>query len=203
VLASRILEYQKNKNDRSFFLLGRIYFVLGDIPKAIQNFDKAISLNLNSKEYYYGRGLAFGFAPDFFQKDAIKDFEKYIELDNLEYAQTGYHAYGAWAGYNDLAWIFFKQGSFQKSLETTKLGLEISNLNPWLLNLAGANLVELDDCKAALTYFNQAETNIKEVSTEEFGEAYSGDDSSSWENGKNGLQTTIQENRKKCEKSPH
>jgi tetratricopeptide (TPR) repeat protein len=199
LLAVKVLEYNDRKDHSSFFLLGRMYFVLGDIPKSLQNFDKAIELNPNIKEYYYGRGLAYGFAPDFFQKDSAKDFEKYIELDNLEYERTQRHAYGAWAAYNDLAWIYFKMGNFKRSLEITNSGLDISSYNPWLLNLAGANLVELGNCKEALRYFNQAEVNIQEISTKEFGEAYSGDDENTWENGKSSLRNTILENKEKCQ----
>ena len=199
--AINILEFNKNKNDTTFFLLGRIYFVKGDLPKSVQQYDKAIEINPNVKEYYYGRALAYSFASKELLPFASKDFEKYLTMDEEDFKKTGMHAYGAWAGYNDLAWTYYLQKDFKKAEETVKNGLKISGSNAWLLNMYGAILIEQDKCKEALPKLKEAKKLINKTSVEKYGEAYSGDDSKIWSKGKESMEAVINENINYCQKT--
>lgn len=208
-LAIRVLEFNRGRpqaapSDKTtlattHFLLGRLYFVDGQLYKSVQNYSKAIELNPDEKVYYYGRGLSLGFASPIFYSDAESDFKKYIELDNLEFQKSGFHAFGAWAGYNDLAWIHFLQGNFDEAEKVSRAGLEISNLNPWLSNMLGVILLEKNSCDEALVHLSNAKNLIRSIKSEQFGEAYSGDKPDFWELGKEEMEKTINENLKLCQ----
>lgn len=202
--AVKLLEISKSKNPNDFetyFLLGRVYFIKGQLFESLISFNKAIELNPGYKESYYGRGLTYGFASPIYYPKAILDFQKYIEIDNLESQKSGQHAYGAWAGYNDLAWIYYMSGDFINAEETAKKGLILGgDDNPWLGNTLGAALVELDRCKEAITYLENAKKSLAKISVQDFGEAYSGDSPGLWSDGKNQMQNTIEENLVICKK---
>lgn len=183
-----------------YFLLGRVLFVENRLKESIKNYSYAIEINPEHKESYYGRGLSYGFSSPIYLKDAENDFQKYIDLDNEEFKKSGHHAYGAWAGYNDLAWIYFLQGEFEKSVSTSKLGLEIAHDSPWLLNMLASSLISQNRCGEALPYLEKALTKSNQISVEEFGEAYSGDNRSLWSGGLANMQKTILENIELCNK---
>lgn len=203
-LAIKVLEFPDQKNAQTYFLLGRIYFVEGNLPKAIQQFDKAIGLDSSVKEYYYGRALSYAFTSKDLLPYASQDFEKYLSMDEENFKKTGRRAYGAWAGYNDLAWTYYLQKDFKKAEEAVKAGLEISGSNAWLLNMYGSILIEEDRCGEALPKLKQAQKLISKTTTEKYGEAYSGDNSKFWGQGKDSMESMIIENIKYCENTfPH
>lgn len=188
-----------NSDFETFFLLGRVLFVENKLAESTLNFTKAIELNPEFKEAYYGRGLAFGFSSSIFLSSAEEDFKKYIEIENKEFEQTGRRAYGAWAGYNDLAWIHFLQGDFDKAEKVTRAGLEISNFNPWLSNMLGATLLEKGNCREAKIHLKNASDQANVITAEQFGEAYSGDHSDFYPAGLKSMRETIEENLEKCD----
>jgi tetratricopeptide (TPR) repeat protein len=194
---------QDNNSNKNFgftnlYLLGRIYFVEGNLEKSADYYTKNILINPGHKESYYGRGLSYGFMGKYFINNAKADFSKYIELEQEEFSRTGRHAYGAWAGYNDLAWIYFLEGDFKKSEEVARDAIEFSLNNPWLLNTLGASLASQNKCDEAPMYLKMAEESINQVTIEEFGQAYSGDSKSIWPLGKEQLKNSILENQKIC-----
>lgn len=201
-LAIKVLELPKDKDAKTYFLLGRLYFVENDVYKSIKYFTKSIEINPNVKEVYYGRGLSYGFASPIFYNDAEKDFKKYIEIDNQEYEKSGRHAYGAWAGYNDLSWIYFLQGEFDQAEKVSIEGMKISGMNPWLYNMLGVLALEKGNCADATIYFNNAEDILKSISSENFGEAYSGDSPDFWAIGKAQMEKTIRDNQGACSTFP-
>ena len=198
--AIKILEYlpEKKRDFQTYFLLGRLYFVTNNLPDSIQNYSKSIAINPDFKENYYGRGLAFGFASPVFYSDAEDNFKKYIEIDNQNFIETGKHAYGAWAGYNDLAWIYFMEGNFDDSINTAEAGLKIGYNSPWLLNMLGTSLLAQQKCGEAKKYLDQAKKEMEKISVGQFGEAYSGDSPDFWIQGKEQMQKTINENLQLC-----
>lgn len=199
-LAIKFLEFPERKNDKTFSLLGRIYFIKGDLAKSVQQYDKAIEMNPNIKEYYYGRGLAYAFASKKLLPNATYDFEKYIEMDNQDYVDTGKHAYGAWAGYNDLAWSYYLLRDFKKAEETVLNGLKISGSNAWLLNMHGAILIEEERCNEATPKLEKALELIRSTTVDKYGEAYSGDNPNTWSRSKGNMENIISDNLETCRK---
>lgn len=201
-VAERILTNSVQKNYYTYYLLGRINFVQNDLTESIAYFNKTINENPTFKEGYYGRGLAYGFYSPIFLPDAAVDFQKYIDIDEEEFSKDGYHAYGAWAAYNDLAWIFFLQGEFIKAEETARKGLKISGTNPWLFNMLAVSLIEQSRCNEAKLYLELADKSASSISVKEFGEAYSGDSPIFWEKGRESMLKTIKDNIKLCQTFP-
>jgi tetratricopeptide (TPR) repeat protein len=202
-LALRILYFLETNNNTNFytyFLKGRIHFVEGEYYESIENYTKAIELNNSYKESYYGRGLNYGFVGGQFLPLAEEDFKKYIELDNILFEKTGYHAYGAWAGYNDLAWIYFLMNDFKKQEEVARKGISFSSSNPWLLNTLGVALLAQEKCTEAAPYLENAKKFINETSVKEFGEAYSGDKREFWSYGLESMKGVIVDNLETCKK---
>jgi len=190
-----------NEDFETYFLLGRVYFVENNLSESIKNYTKAIELNPDFKENYYGRGLAYGFASPIFYTNAEEDFKKYIDIDNANFKNTGRHAYGAWAGYNDLSWIYFLEGDFENSEIAARDGLKISGSNPWLKNMLGTALLAQKKCDEAKDYLEDAKKLIQDTTSKEFGEAYSGDKPELWAVGKKQMENTIIENLKTCEEN--
>jgi tetratricopeptide (TPR) repeat protein len=182
------------------FLQGRIYFVENKLSESVESYTKSLKQNPNHKESYYGRGLAYGFMDEIFLEDAEKDFKKYIELENEEFKKTNQHSYGAWAGYNDLAWLQFIQGKYDEAQKTTLNGLKISDFNPWLRNTLAAILIEEGDCKEAKKQLSIAKLQANSITSTQFGEAYSGDHPSTYEDGLRNMLKTIDENINICGK---
>ena len=201
-LATNILQniYDSKKDYYTYFLLGRIYFVKNDLSKSIENYNLSLKLanenNIVFKEIYYGRGLTFGFLGPIFYTDAQADFEKYIELENLQNRPS----YGAWAGYNDLSWIHFLKGNFLESEMVAKQGLEISPENPWLLNMLSVALIEQNKCVEVYPLIQKAKNLAEKMEPNEFGEAYSGDNKNWWNKGLKEMKKTINENMWLCAK---
>lgn len=204
-LAIWFLEKSKNKNNQDYytsFLLGRVYFVEGNLSNSIKNYTDSIELDKEHKESYYGRGLAYGFSSPIFYTDAIKDFQTYIDMDNEEFQETGQHAYGAWAGYNDLAWVYYLIGDFKKAEGVARAGLEITQSNPWLSNMLGAILLEQHRCDEAIESLKQADLLLGAINKDQFGEAYSGDNPKNWGPGKEDMAKTIKANLELCKSFP-
>lgn len=65
------------KLEDKYLCRGHLYYKLGKIERAIQDFDKVIELEPNYKDAYYSRGLIYYKQQKYEQ--AIKDFEKYLQ----------------------------------------------------------------------------------------------------------------------------
>ena len=86
------------------------YYTLGisqadnerDYDKAIISFNKAINLNNNMAEAYFGRGSVYNLKG--FHAEAIKDLEKSIQLGFVLAA-------------NNLAWIYFDIGNYTAAIQ--------------------------------------------------------------------------------------
>lgn len=199
IIVLKILHKDNNTDFKTFFLLGRIYFVEGELQESINNYIKAIELEPKYKESYYGRGLSYGFSGNKYLIQAQNDFEKYIELEEEEFRKSGRRAYGAWAGYNDLAWIHFLKGDFAAQEKTAREGLEISAYNPWLQNILGVALLAQKKCVEAKPHLESAKKLLDNTSVEKFGEAYSGDDQTFWKLGLEKMKKVIGENLEICQ----
>ena len=125
-LAKILLNNDTDEDNYKYYLLGRINFIDGSLLTSIDDYNQAVKINPDFKEIYYGLGLDYGFLGKLFLDDALINFQKYVDLEKLEFQKTGTHAYGAWAGYNDLAWIYFQQEKLKEAKEVLNSGLSFS-----------------------------------------------------------------------------
>ncbi len=109
--------------------LARINFLAGNFSDALLEINKQIEIHGDgSMSPYYVRGLIYGFMNEY--EKAEKDFLIFAEWDE-----------GNWAVYNDLAWIYFKNGDYEKAEQISRKGLGFDPNNPWLLNSYGVSLM--------------------------------------------------------------
>ena len=88
VLFSYLIEKEPERLPFAYYNRGTIYHATGQSKKAIEDFDKAISLRPSYHEAYYNRGTAFAMTGQF--NKAIQDFNKAISL-NPSYPQAYYN----------------------------------------------------------------------------------------------------------------
>lgn len=160
--------YQEVINeDPSFYLahfqLARIYFIQGKPALAMDHIRTTLKLQPDFKQGYYLYGLISGFSDN--TTEAIYGFEEYMKRDDFN-----------WAGYNDLAWVYFRSGRFEKSLELAKKGLEKSPGNAWLLNMQGLSLMNLGEHEQAHVVFTLAKESSEKLTPEIWGKSYPGND---------------------------
>lgn len=143
------------------YQLGRIYFIQGNFALAIQSTRTAIELSPDFKQAYYMYGLISGFSGN--TSEALYGFKEFIKRDDFN-----------WAGYNDLAWVYFQAGDFQNALTTSEAGLSRAAGNPWLLNMRGLALINLGQYVQARTSLLEAQQKSSQLTPEDWGKAYPG-----------------------------
>lgn len=143
------------------YQLGRIHFINAKFERALTEMEEVRRLDPEFKRAYYMIGLVNGYKGDLDQ--AIWGFSEFIKRDDFN-----------WAGYNDLAWIYFKKGDFQKMKEVAEKGLEQAYRNPWLSNIYGTALMNLGENEKALDNFQIALESVEEMTSEDWGNAYPG-----------------------------
>jgi tetratricopeptide (TPR) repeat protein len=186
----------KPDNEKALFLLGRIAFVQSDLPAAIDYFNQVIELDPLSTEGYYGLGLSYGYMSDY--RRAEESFLRFFDIIEInkkidpEYKD----AYGLWAAYNDLAWIYFLEGKYDKAEKVTDEALSKYS-NAWLYTMKGAILLNKNQDKEAKKYLDLAEQYASEMTVEQFGEAYTGDNKDWHERGLAKMKQTIKDNQDK------
>lgn len=186
-------------NAQAWFLLGRVNFVLSNLNKSVIDFQKVIELDPKDEQAHYGLGLAYGYQNDLAL--AAKGFQDYLKIIEDKKSSGEYQNYppGHWAGYNDLAWIYFLQGNFKEAETVTTEALSKYN-NPWLLNMMGAVLLNQDMKEEAQVYFQRAKEYSQNITAEDFGEAYTGDNKEWHEKGFANMKQIIEQNIQKSQK---
>ncbi len=117
--------------------LARIDFLGGNFDAALIKINRQIDLHSDAiPGSYYVRGLIKGFDGDL--SGAQIDFVKYLTLEPQ-----------SWGGHNDLAWIYFQKGEYEKAASQARTGLTFAPQNPWLLTSLGASLMNLGDKQGA------------------------------------------------------
>ncbi len=158
---------------RISFLNGNFYTALGQINEHIES-SNSVSEDLYLLKGFYTRGLILGYMGRL--EDAAEDFLKYIEIQKEITLSTGTHRTDIWAGYNDLAWIYFQLGDFNLVKETTEEGLVYAPNNPWLLNMLGVAYLNLGEEIEAKKYLDQALLETKKLTPRDWSYAYPGND---------------------------
>jgi len=146
-----------------YFGLSRAYFFEGRYNKAIEAINETLRLDPSIKNVYYMRGLIYGYKNSL--PEAERDFAKFIELKPE-----------SWAGANDLAWIYFRQGRFEDVQKVAEEALSYNSENPWLHNSLGVALLNLGKKEEARAAFEKALAAFRDMTSEEWGMAYPGND---------------------------
>jgi tetratricopeptide (TPR) repeat protein len=143
------------------YQLGRIHFIDGRFESALAEIGEALRLDPDFRKAYYMYGLISGYKGDLDQ--AVWGFSEFIKRDDFN-----------WAGYNDLAWIYFKKGDYRKMKEAAEEGLRHAKRNPWLNNIYGTALMNLGEKDAAREAFAVAIEESEKMTSEDWGKAYPG-----------------------------
>lgn len=163
------------------YQLARIEFIGGRFFQALEHIRAVLELDPEFKRGYYMYGLINGYNGNMIE--AIRGFEGFIERDSFN-----------WAGYNDLAWVYFQLGSFEQTLETAERGLEQAHGNPWLLNMRGLALMNLDRDPEAHAVFAEAKQATERLTPADWGTAYPGNDPAIYASGLDKMREAIEHN---------
>ena len=146
------------------YQLARIDFLKGHFDTALIKTNKQIELHGdNPQSTYYLRALIYGYSKQF--KEAEKDFLKFIAWKP-----------NSWAAHNDLAWVYFQQGEYQKSFAIAQEGLIHNPGNAWLLNSEGIALLNLGRFTEAAKILTEARLAAGNLHEEDWQRAYPGND---------------------------
>jgi tetratricopeptide (TPR) repeat protein len=148
------------------YQLARVYFVQNKLQEAKSEIDQAIKNNPEANRAYYIKGLIDGYSKNY--QEAINDFNKFVEKSP-----------GEWAGYNDLAWVYFENKDYGNAKKTLEKGLEVKSDNPWLLNGLGAAYHALGEDEKAKEILDKASQLAGKLTTSEWKIAYPGNDPAS------------------------
>jgi tetratricopeptide (TPR) repeat protein len=145
------------------YQLARIYFLRGNFGSARKEIDAELTAYPDFKRSFYVRGLINGYAGRF--PEAVKDFENFLRWKP-----------SSWAAHNDLAWVYFQVGDFDKVLELANDGLRYAPENPWLLNTKGLALYNLNRGAEAKEYLTKALEKTEKLAPDDWKRAYPGND---------------------------
>jgi len=166
------------------YQLARIYFVDGQLDRALAHINTELILFPYNPRSLYVRGLI------------------YISVDNLSAAEEDFRNFVAWApaewgGYNDLAFVLAKEGKYAESeaviMEAMQKVPDAKDI-PWLWNslgLAQLNRLHYIDAEAS---FTRALALSREVTPKQWRRAYSGNDPASIEASIKAFQAAIEAN---------
>jgi tetratricopeptide (TPR) repeat protein len=150
----------------SWFQLARIDFLRGNFQSALYKINKQIELHGDEmKNAYYIRGLIHGF--DGQLGKAEQDFLKFL---SFEAESRG------WAVHNDLAWIYFRQGNYERAEHFANQGLLYNPGNAWLLIMRGVSLLNLGEKQEAKKVLEEALAAVEQLTEEDWQGAYPGND---------------------------
>ncbi|MDP3769640.1 MAG: tetratricopeptide repeat protein [bacterium] len=163
------------------FQLGRIEFIRGNFNSALMFANEELQLHPEFDRVYYLRGLVHGYAGSLSQ--AAEDFQEFLKTHPK-----------SWAAHNDLAWIYFRQGEFEKVAQTAKKGLEWNPGNTWLLTAYGTALFNLGKKGEAKKTLTEALLEAEKLTLDEWGKAYPGNNPEIYAQGLDAMRKTIKKN---------
>jgi len=162
--------------------LARIDFLRGNLGAGLIKINRQIELHGDSfPSAYYIRGLIYAFGNRL--EEAEQDFLHYLSLREE-----------SWAGNNDLAWIYFKQGNYEKTLERAEIGLQHDAHSPWLLMMKGVALINLDRKNEAKPFLEAARKEAEKLTYDDWVRAYPGNDPAIAEQGLAEIKAAIEAN---------
>jgi len=152
------------------YQLGRIHFLNGNFFSAIFWLDRQLKQHADQNDQFfmsthYMRGLTLGFMKRF--SEAEKEFQDLLIWNGND---------TNWAVYNDLAWIYFQQGTYEKTAVVAERGLNFYPDNVWLLTMYGTALLNLGDHKTAKATLERALMEAGKLTEADWQRAYPGND---------------------------
>lgn len=174
------------------YQLARIRFVKGDYDSALEEIEEELKTNPENLRSLYIRGLIYGY------RSQVTDLEK-AEADFRRFTEW---APTEWAGYNDLAWIFFKEGKYAEAeteLERAFINVPEAERNPWLWNAMGVAELNLAKYSRATGSFGKAKTLAGNLTSREWQRSYPGNDPTTSGEGLSTFQEAINENLRRAE----
>lgn len=163
------------------YQMARVYFIKNELSLARKEINKELELHPDLKRSYYVRGLINGYDNNL--DGAIEDFIEFLKWRPE-----------SWAGHNDLAWIYFKKGDYEKALATSEGGLKYYASSVWLLNSKGVALLNLGRKEEAKTVLSQALLIAEGMSAEDWGKSYPGNNPDVYTNGLEAMKISIKRN---------
>lgn len=163
------------------YQLGRILFIEGRFIEALKHIKRVQEIDPDFHQAYYMQGLILGYQGHLLE--AVIAFEEYVRRVPT-----------TWAGYNDLAWLYFQLGDYEKVLSVSAQGLKNSPQNAWLLNMHGLALHNLGQSEEARDYFDRAKEKVDHMNPEDWGKAYPGNDPAIYAEGLERMREAITHN---------
>jgi tetratricopeptide (TPR) repeat protein len=163
------------------YQLARVYFIEGSFSPALREINRELELYPDFKRSYYVRALIYGYMRLF--ELAAADFQEFL-LFKPE----------SWAAHNDLAWIYFQMGAYDKALTTVEEGLVDSPQNMWLLNSRGVALLNLGRKEEARKSLRLALAIVNITTPEQWGRSYPGNNPNIYGQGLGAMRTSIEKN---------
>ena len=180
---------EEPENPYALYQYGRIQFIEGDFEGALSSFyELEERFGTRIPNMYYMLGLVHGYKgrvendPQAWEQ-AEEAFEKFITFAPKS----------PWPRV-DLAWVYFAQGKFAEMKPVLEEGLVHYPENPWLLNMHGLALFNLDETESALLEFKKAHEEALQLTPEDWGRSYPGNDPAAWALGLEEFRTLIQKN---------
>lgn len=167
------------------YQLSRIAFIKGELAKALLEINAEITQYPNFKRSYYVRGLIYAYQKNFVL--AEKDFLEFLSWKK-----------DSWAGWNDLAFVYFSQGDFDRAAAAAWSGLALFPENVWLNNSVGAALLNKGDFWRAVYYLEKAKEGVMRMSPLDWGAAYPGNNPLVYEEGLAAMKASIEGNLTKA-----
>jgi tetratricopeptide (TPR) repeat protein len=168
------------KYSQAHYQLGRVYFVEGKLDRAISEFNMTLRVNSEHKRAYYMRGLAKGYKEDYVGAQA--DFHSFV--DNFP---------DEWAGYVDLAWVYYEDEKYDKAREVAEKGVELFPENAWVLKGLGVAYIQLGEKEKAREVLEKAGSEAEKLTVSDWRLAYPGNDPSGAETNLAIFKSDIQE----------
>jgi tetratricopeptide (TPR) repeat protein len=170
------------------YQLARIYFIKGQLEKALEEINKELEANPENLRSLYVRGLIYGYSGNLDKAEA--DFRRFTEWAPKE-----------WAGYNDLAWILSKRSKYREAKEAAMRGIDEAQdgrENPWLWNARGVAELNLGEYKEAKTSFAKAKALAEKLSENDWRRAYPGNNPQNAGLGLKAFREAIEENLRRA-----
>ncbi len=168
------------------YQIGRTYFLVGDHALALMYLSEEERLRPEFGKVHYMKGLVYGYMKKF--DEAGREFRAFIEFDSFN-----------WAGYNDLAWVYFSQGYYEDAEAIAREGLARASGNPWLNNAIGVSLLAQGRGPEAALYFKDARTGFQNMTAAEWGGAYPGNSPDEHERGLAASLSAVERNIERAE----